>query len=431
MTEQRAGSGLHRRSLLFAAAAASASAACGAGQAHTASTFRNSTSLSPFAEYLLNVGVSFTDGRQTARNAEQLQRMFVSHGATEVYARMSTRRGFRQELGDHSIQRALDRARMARAIGIPLNPEIGLFSYYGDVSHQPEPDFSDYPEITLPRPWMEMSVDEMLPPLRAYGQSLATEILATGVTVNYWDIGNEVEYGSAGVAIRSLIQEKSGWTYRPPDAVDPAIGQTTLVQLLMMPEAERIAWLSQHLWPHLGRMFAAVAEGIRAVDPAARFSTHLSGVSAYSAPTLIAFFNTMDAAGFVVDQLGGSYYPSSSAEPADRFEAFKHMAETVHATLSRQLFVAEFAYPVGPFSFGTDNWDHAVAPYEISVQGQADYLRDVAAWGARTGHLAGIRPWAPEITAPEWEAMSLFDMEGAVATARPSLSSIQRGVTQG
>ena len=411
---------------------ATALAACtglpGDGQARDGLHFRNATSLSPFAEYLFDAGISYRDFTRTARTPDQLQALLVDHGATEVFARIGTRRGFRRELGDHSIQRGRDRARIARNLGIPFNPELGLFAYYGDVTQQPPPDFDDYPRLRSPKPWHEMGVDDMVPILAGYGAAVAEEILGTGVTVNFWDIGNEVEFGAAGVAVPSLVRQRLGWTYRAPDAIDPAIGRTDFAALLRMPETERVHWLSAHLWPHLGRMFAAVAGGIRTIDPAARFSTHMSGVSAFSAPMVTGFFRAMDAAGFRVDQPGLSYYPSSTAEPGRRFERFRQVSEEAHAALGRRLFVAEFAYPVGPFRFGGDDWSHAVNPYPISRAGQADFLRDLARWGAATGHLAGIRPWAPEIVVPAWLAMSLFDLDGTVATARPGLDSIARGL---
>jgi hypothetical protein len=53
--------------------------------------FRVSISVSPFAETVLKTGTRFTDGTIIATTTEQLQRLFVAHGATEVYARISTR----------------------------------------------------------------------------------------------------------------------------------------------------------------------------------------------------------------------------------------------------------------------------------------------------------------------------------------------------
>ena len=85
----------------------------------------------------------------------------------------------------------------------------------------------------------------MLPILRSYGALVAREILNTGVKVRIWDLGNEVEYGFAGVAIQPASPqacastEGAGW-YKAPDAIDPSIGKMNFLQLSRMPEAERI-----------------------------------------------------------------------------------------------------------------------------------------------------------------------------------------------
>jgi hypothetical protein len=76
--------------------------------------------------------------------------LFAAHGANEVYARIATTQKYRIGDGDHSMERGLERARMAAGLNLPLNPELGLFNIYGDVRCQPPPDFTDYPEIKIP-----------------------------------------------------------------------------------------------------------------------------------------------------------------------------------------------------------------------------------------------------------------------------------------
>ena len=112
--------------------------------------FRISLSVSPFTEARFAAGLMFTDGKITAKNPEELQGLFAAHGANEVYARIATTQKYRIGSGDHSMERGLERARMAAALNLPFNPELGLFNIYGDVRCQPPPDFSDYPEIKVP-----------------------------------------------------------------------------------------------------------------------------------------------------------------------------------------------------------------------------------------------------------------------------------------
>jgi hypothetical protein len=419
---------INRRAFIAASvwAALTGSPVSRAANAHTGK-FRCALSVSPFTELVLKEGITYTDGNLTASSTEELQRLFVAHGATELYARFGTQRKFTYGNHDHSVERGLERARLAAKLNLPFNPELGLFAQYGDITHQPEPDFTDYPSLKVPGPWHTLTLAQMLPILRGYGALIADEILATGAKVNVWDLGNEVERGVGGIAVPPIAQPP-GWTYKAPDAVDPEIGKLDLVRYVRMSEADRVAWLSRHLWPYIGQAFAAVAEGIRSVDKQARFSTHTSGMVAYSPSVFAGFFRSLDAAGFKAEEAGLSYYPSADGKPANRFTAFKDMVAAATARLNRPVFIAEYGYPVGPFKFGKDNWANEVPNFPVSVQGQAKYLREVVAWGARTGHLSGIRPWAPDLPVPGWGEMSLFALEGRKATARPSIDSIREGL---
>lgn len=395
--------------------------------------FRVALSVSPFTDLLLSKGIVFTDGHQTARTPEQLQRMFMKYGANEVYARIATNLKHTRGFGDHSLDLGLERARMAHHLKLPFNPELGLFNVYGDVRCQPPPDFSDYPQIKVPGPWTSLTLAQMVPILRSYGTIVARMILATGVKVRIWDLGNEVDFGTAGVAVQPLPkgcddgQGGAGW-YRPPDKVDPAIGKESIIGLMKMPESERISWLQEHLWPYEAQMLAAVAKGIRSVDPAAKFSTHVSGITATLPAQAVAFYKAMKKGGFFPDELGFSFYPSSSDRPPNRLKAFEKTMETVHKELGRPFFIAEFGYPAAIVRVGTfSTWNHPVPGYPLTPKGQADLLRHLVSWGLGAG-LAGIRPWAPEVVVPGWGPFALFKLEGKNAIARPGLSAIQEAL---
>ena len=161
-------------------------------------------------------------------------------------------------------------------------------------SYQQPPDFSDYPSIRVPGVWTSLRLEQMLPIMRQYGALVAKQILGTGVTVNYWDLGNEVESGVAGVTVRPLFPDSS---YQPPDNVDPQIGAMSTATLVAMPESERIAWSKKHLWPYVGKLLRATAEGIRSVDRAARFSTHISDFGQRTPNVQVAFWEKLRVRG--------------------------------------------------------------------------------------------------------------------------------------
>lgn len=391
-----------------------------------AQEFRVSVSASPFAETILKTGTRFTDGTVTATTPLELQQLFIRHGANEVYARINTRQQFVKGAGDHSMNRGIERARMAASLHVPLNPELGLFASYGDIRCQPAPDFTDY-GIRLPAPWHDLTLDQMLVALRAYGAAAAKQIIDTKVSVRIWDLGNEVEFGVAGVAVRPMpggcdAPAGAAHDYWPPNRVDPAIGAMSALELAQMNPVQRRLWLEAHLWPYEAKMFAAVAAGIRTVDTNARFSTHVSGMASTQPQVAAAFFKAMKDGGFPVDEAGASFYPTSSTNPPNRLQAFKDMALAVRAAIGRPVFVAEFGYPSSRM-IGVFSWNDAVPGYPLTAEGQAQFVRDLVVWGRKDGVLSGIRPWAPELAAPGWAPMSLFERSGWTVTARPALDA--------
>lgn len=382
--------------------------------------FRTSLSVSPFTEAVLKV-TTLTDGAFTARTVRQVQDLFVRHGATEIYARIATRKIAPQGgVAEHGWAKGLERARLARDMALPFNPELGLWAEYGDGgNYQQPPDFRDYPEISLPGPWTSLTIEQMVPAIRQYTAAVAKQILATGAHVPLWDIGNEVEPGIAGVTVRPLT---GGEHYQAPDKVDPAIGQMSTVQLLRMGEAERIAWCKTHLWPSTGRILAAAAQGIRSVAPEAKVATHISPIGARTPLGHLAFAETCKQAGFLPDQFGMSYYPGGAKTfggPDDAYLWFKDTVRALKTRYGRPSFIAEGGVASGkmppPFTFNTP-----VENYPLDEAGQYAFNRDLIGWGAQSGCLAGYRPWAPDLCiGAGWAPMSWFDEQGAISRAKP------------
>ncbi len=395
----------------------------------TCATFRSSLSVSPFTEKVLSL-TALSDGRSKARTVREVQAMFVRHGATEVYQRIATRRYAPQPPdAEHGFARGLERARLARALDLPFNPELGLFRSYGDAgNYQEPPDFSDYPSIRLPGPWLTLNIEQMERALRHYGELVARQILGTGVHVPTWDLGNEVEFGIAGVAVKALLSSSAD--YVPPNAVDPAIGQMSAAQLVAMSEADRIAWLRRHLWPYIGRLLAATSKGILSVDRRARFSTHISGIFQPSPAIPLAFWETVQAAGYGPSVFGTSYYPTAGAlaAPGDLFTLLQRVAAALKQRFHKQVFVAEGGYPSG-IMMGSFRYNTPVPGYPQTPTGQERFTYDLVSWGVKSGHLAGYRPWAPDYCTTDWEPMSYFAIPSrAVARPKPVLAAVSHAL---
>lgn len=397
--------------------------------------FRNALSVSPFTDAMFRAGYTFEDEQgNKASDIEELQKLFVKHGSSEVFVRIATaRKRYSLEASDHSLDTGLECARLAAKFGLPLNPEIALFKYYGDVSGQPAPDFSEYPEIKATKPWEQLTIDEMTALLRQYGELVAKELMATGAEINVWDIGNEVDFGIAGIAIQPFlhgIESEMGldW-YRAPDAVNPEIGKQSATSLSKMGNEGLIKWLETNLWPYQAKLMNAVREGILKADTHAKFSTHIA--LSTNTDFAVAFYKAMLENGFKLDIAGLSFYPSSSAEPKNRLEAFKNTVKTINSDTGLPVFIAEYAYPaypegyiaVGPYL----NWNNKVGNYGTNIEGQEALLRDMTSWGIKNG-MCGIRPWAPELVTNGWKEFSIFSAEGFTARALPVIDSISKGL---
>lgn len=392
------------------------------------SAFRTAISVSPFTEAVLAAG-PLSDGQFTATDVPGVQRLFMRHGASEVYQRIACRKVSPQGHAEHGWARGLERAALARSLDLPFNPEIGVFANYGDVAnYQESPDFSDYPGLAPDRRWTSLTIDEMVPLLFRYGAAVAGQIVQTGVTVNFWDVGNEAELGIAGVTPRPLSPTEH---YEAPDAVDPAIARMEAKDLFALPERERIAWCRAHLWPHLARILKAVADGIRSVDRSARFSTHISSAFQTSPEFPVAFWDAMRAGGYLPDQLGQSMWGTQGkghGGPDSTMAWTKDTASALRIRFGRPMFLAEFGFPRGNMPAPFD-WNDDEPGYARDTQGQYAYIRDIAQWAAKTGNISGIRPWAPDYWIDAgWRNISFFQPAAHGAVAVPALSAIQDGV---
>ena len=119
--------------------------------------FRVALSVSPFSGYAFQKGYTYTAGNLTANNREDLERMYISSGATEMYARIATKRyptennmvnGEEDSNANyHTLEQGLELAHMAAKLKIPLNPELMLAYTYMDMDRQQAPNFEEYPEI--------------------------------------------------------------------------------------------------------------------------------------------------------------------------------------------------------------------------------------------------------------------------------------------
>lgn len=404
--------------------------------------FRVALSLSPFTLNQFEAGYTFKVGSETATTPAELQQIYIDRGATEMYVRLATKRhktykadGTLDNTTDgkpdenanvHTFDQVMQTCKIAAALNIPLNPEIMCAYIYMDMDGTQAPRFypTDYPELYAnptfakimkdgdPKIWETLSLEDICTVLEIYGEFVGDSILATGVTVNDWNLGNEANFGFAGIGIGM------------PNSFDQALAKAGMMKRYMS-SLFSLAWLKNHVWKYEAQTLAAVQRGIRKSYTKAgkdlsnvKFSTHIATVVA-TPRACASYFNYMTSHGYDMQTAGISYYPSAPAMSFNKWKLYTKTVTRINKKCNMPVFIGEFSYPsqdmVGPFA----GWNSQLGTYEKTPKGQEDIYRDVIAWGKDHG-LIGIRYWAPDYEG-EWYPMSMFEFENKVGTAKSVL----------
>jgi arabinogalactan endo-1,4-beta-galactosidase len=370
--------------------------------------FRMSLSTSIYSGDFETKGIRYTDGNTIASTRRELQELFCRHGANEVWVRINM-----QRTGDKKRSAALKNSvpylELAAEMGLPVNPELLCVGDYMDFSRQDTVNLEQYPELKIPKkPWAEYTLDEMCDALEQYAEAVAKEILSYGCKVNIWDIGNETNFGFAGVnvGITSAVNHKLGVTSCNSMYIRPHFGAN---------------WLEKNVWCYNAKMFSAVVNGVKKVDHNAKFSVHIATVVAdtYYA---VKYYKTLMKNGFTPDEAGISFYPSTPGPWRDQMKKFKNIVNGIYKECGLPVVIAEYAYPSKDMTEGEfKSWNHMAKGYPISEEGSAKFMKDIITWGKDNG-LAGIRPFAPDYM-EEWEPMGLFnyDKEKNIGIAKKAL----------
>ena len=323
--------------------------------------------------------------------------------------------------------------RIAAQLDIPINPEVMCAYIYMDMDGTQAPRFyeEDYPELYAKpefynimhnKKWEELSLEDICTVLEIYGEFVADSILATGCTVNDWNLGNEANFGFAGIGIGT------------PNSFDKKLAKAGQMKRYMS-SLFGLRWLKKHVWNYEAQMLAAVKRGILnaykhypELDASkVKFSTHIATVTSTPRATA-SFFTFMAKHGYAVETAGISYYPSAQAMSTNKKAMLTKTVTRINKKCGVPVFIGEFSYPsqemVGPFA----GWNKQLKGYPKDQQGQADIYKDVITWGREHG-LIGIRYWAPDYEG-EWYPMSMFEFSDKVGTAKTILKNHKTIVEQ-
>ncbi len=326
-------------------------------------------------------GLSWTvDGKKI-----DLFEQFADQGVNYLRLRVWTK-----EEGESGRDYAARTARRAQKSGINPLPVFFLSEGWADLFKQP-----------APAAWKDLSLTERAEAVRDYCRTTAQYFQQNGIKTELYQIGNEIDYGICGV-----------FADKGTDRDNPE-------------------WMAENIWTKAARLIRASQEGIRAVDPTARFVIQLARW--WDPEFCRRFFETMIEENVRIDFLGLSYFPTSGLGSDRSLAGFEKIVERLSGELKKPILIMEYGYPsVSEFSGQFSMWNHPVPGYALSPEGQKEWLNDFLDLCRENENIAGAFYWSPEWYSSEiWSAFSLFNASGESQPGLEALSSYSQPETDG
>jgi arabinogalactan endo-1,4-beta-galactosidase len=283
--------------------------------------------------------------------------------------------------GPNHLAYAVETARHAKAAG----PKPMLVLFLND-------DWADFVKQPAPAVWNDLPAEQKLSAIESYAERVTRRFADSGVDIDTFEIGNEIDFGICGVF-------EEDWPHRVS-----------------------IDYMRASIWPRMTPILKAAQAGVLKAQPKARFILHLSQWDNVAYCT--AFWQAMIADGVRVDVPGLSYFPTSSADAKQRsFPFLQSQVATIATALGKPVLICETGYPArADFTGQFAGWNHPADGYPLTDAGQALWLHDFVAIVRSDPHFVGAIYWSPEwYGGGLWDAFALFDDEGK---ARPGVRAL-------
>jgi arabinogalactan endo-1,4-beta-galactosidase len=299
--------------------------------------------------------------------------LLAANGANAFRLRL-----FFGEKGESKLDYVTELAKRAEQVG--LDPYLILFlsDDWADVNKQPAPAV-----------WADLTLEERAEAIRQYAQETTAHFIEQGITLDFYEVGNEIDHGIAGVFA---------------DTKHPRDPQT----------------LQESIWPDEALLIKAAIKGVRTADPDAKIMLHIA--TSWSPDFARTFFRTMIDQGVDYDYVGLSFYPSAFG-PLTAVQFCKTL-ERLKVEVGKPIIIAETAYPAEPPTGGMFNdWRRSIYGYPLTPEGQAWWLADFLAGMRSREDVLGVYIFSPAFwfSGELWAPFALFDQEGR---ARPAVGSL-------
>jgi arabinogalactan endo-1,4-beta-galactosidase len=302
----------------------------------------------------------------------------------------------------------------AKNLGFKLLLNFHYSDFWADPSYQ-----------IIPKAWSEIkTASEMAEAIYDYTYQVVSELCDLGACPDMVQIGNEITSG--------MLTQKGGTddgTFNAGGYAKYVSERTSAIGAVKAAYSGRGAKYDANLVSYV----KAGVDAVKVVDPSILTMIQLAkGMSATD--FMKTFFHTFDAINY--DVIGLSYYPRWHGTISQLTNALQVLSAEFP---NKKICVVEtsyaYTYASNVNALNSFNAEYAIDGYEVSVQGQADFLRDVinAVAGIENGYgifvwegawipVAGVG-WASSKTLNSWANQALFGYGGKML---PSLEVFSR-----
>ncbi len=243
------------------------------------------------------------------------------------------------------------------------------------------PEAASGAEQPAPKEWKGLTVEETCEKLREYCYDITQYYVDKGLTIDLYDLGNEIE--------RGILE------FRPDERIERPEG---------LDIRNDIDWMRENVWNIEAQLLTAAVEGVRAADPDAKINLHGScfGLGVDN-KLLRGFYQAMVDYGVPFDVIGVSYYwnlihegdisvgqPQPAYYTTDEFASFLDFCVN---TLGKKFIFSEYVYPsmkLDSITYGPD------IGYPYDPAGQAAWMRDFLKYVNDTPEVSGCIYFYPE-----------------------------------
>ncbi len=317
------------------------------------------------------------DANYVAEKIENGDEWFHEGSKIDIYNFFGKRKSnsFRTRLwtnegGKNCLENATQMAKWAQGNGSIPYLVIFLSDDWAAIDNQP-----------IPKIFEGLSFEERLAEVEEYSKNVTQHFIDEGVNMEFYEIGNEIDFGLCGV----YATDK-----------DPRYNLT---------------WLRENIWYNESRIINASIKGIRQVDPTAKIMLHI----AISDPAFAtAFYTAMRDYGVPYNIIGLSHHPVAGGDGSNN--GFKETVKILSSSGlpgSNQIVIPETSYSSqnnGSIYF--IYWNRSITGFPLTPEGQKSWVLYQLEWNYQHPNVVGMNYWSPEFYDTIWEGFSWFNMTG-------------------